>query len=580
MDNSLAIALSGLMTDRRIFGVIAAATLFCVAPRSDAEEQIPQRSARDSAHPDSSVAGELELLKQRIEELETAKRAHEDAARKLNQRLKELESAKMAHERATGILKQRIEGLETAKIAHRDKTPEDATRRIEQRVEELAKSKIAHEDATRTIIRQSFAQRASSINDYVDFSGSLEAGAFWAEDFDGVRNSNISFDTADLDFKIRVSDWVSGSLVLSYESGTNVLFPTTTGNEAFVDRLNVREGLITLGNTERFPFFGRAGRAVVPFGISTGDPVTSSLTLNDPLTIEVFETREDFIMFGFEGPTPPPPPPLPTTPVLGPPPVRPLLIDPLVRKLSTWLCSSLSCYPPPLKPVPPATPPTPLPPFTAAVYVYNGDTGGRDHIQHLGATLGYQTKGMFTRGRIPWAIDFDVDFNSSVFDSDFLAFEYGSFLDQIGDVPGMAAHLKSNLGPVALIVEWNGAIDNATFTAFKDDSKQAFSIRPSTWQVEFAYQFDFNPSVEAIGAQGTYFVVGYSESEDLAGVKRVIDGDRVGFVPERRLNVGLGEWVVPGFRVAVEYSHEWDYSATPGTGNSADGIFGQLTYEW
>ncbi|MGQ0656974.1 MAG: hypothetical protein ACT4NU_02590 [Chromatiales bacterium] len=602
-------AFLGLVKNSGMLGFIAAATLFCVADRSGAEEQIPQPSSRNSGDAESSVAREVELLKQRIEELEAAKLTHEDATRTLNQRIEELEAAKLAHEKATSRLNRRLDELETARVADKDATDEYATltsdqrigeleaakvaekgatdedvRTLDQRVEELEKAKIAHEDATRSIIRQSFAERGSSINDYVDFSGTLEALAFRAEDFAGVRESDVLFDTADLDFKIRVSDWVSGSLVLSYEPGTDVLFPTTTGDEAFVDRINVREGFITLGNTERFPLFGMVGRAVVPFGISTGDPVTSALTLIDPLTIEVFETREDFIMFGFEGPTPPPPPPLAATPVPRPPPVRPLLVNPLVRKLSTWLCSSLSCYPPPPKPVPPAVPPTSLPPFNAAVYFYNGDTadGGGDHIEHLGGTLGYRTKGMFSPGRIPWAIDFDVDFNSSVFDSDFLAFEYGPFLNQIGFVPGMAAHLKSNLGPAGLIFEWNGAIDDATFT---DDLGQAFSISPGSWQIQFAYQFDFNPSVVEIGAQGTYFVVGYSESEDLAGARRLI-GDplmptRVGFVPEKRLNVGVGEWVLESLRVAVEYSHAWDYSiAEGGTGNSADGIFGQLTYEW
>ncbi len=575
------------MKDCRILGFIAAATLFCVAGRSDAEEQIPQPSSRDSGHPESSIAGELELLKQRIEELETAKRAHEDAARTLNQRLKELETAKMAHERATGILKQRLEGLEAAKIVRDDAIPEDATRTFKQRIEELEKAKIAHEDATRTIIRQSFAERASSINDYVDFSGSLEALAFRSEDLlSGVRESNILFDTADLDFKVRVSDWASGSLVLSHEPGTESVAFTSRGDEAFVDRINVREGLITLGNTERFPLFGRAGRAVVPFGISTGDPVTSTLSLIDPLTIEAFETLEDFIMLGFEGPTPSPPPPLAATPTPTPALVRPLLLRPLVRGLSTWLCAYISCYPPPPKPVPPAIPPTSLPPFTAAVYFYNGDTFdvGGDHIEHMGATLGYQTKGRFSRGRIPWSIDFDVDVNSSVFDSNFLAFEYRPFLDQIGFVPGMAAHLKSNIGPIALIVEWNRAIDDAAFT---DDLGQAFSIRPGAWQVQFAYQFDSNPSVVEIGAQGTYFVLGYSESQELAGVTRLL-GDplmptpiRTGFVPEKRLSAGVGEWVLDGLRVALEYSHNWDYSiGEGGTGKSADGMFMQLTYEW
>jgi hypothetical protein len=91
-----------------------------------------------------------------------------------------------------------------------------------------------------------------------------------------------------------------------------------------------------------------------------------------------------------------------------------------------------------------------------------------------------------------------------------------------------------------------------------------------------------------IGAQGTYFTIGYSESSDLAGVSRIFDPlapipvvTRVGFVPEKRLSVGIGEWVLDGLRVALEYSYVIDYDeAEGGTGNDANGVFWQLTYEW
>src|SRR6185295_2716054 len=120
---------------------------------------------------------------------------------------------------------------------------------------------------------------------------------------------------------------------------------------------------------------------------------------------------------------------------------------------------------------------------------------------------GYRTKGVVERWCYPWTLDVDVDFNSSVFNSKFLRFEYRNFLDQIGSVPGMAAHIKSSLGPVALVLEWNAAIDNASFT---DDLGQPVDIRPEAWQIQVAYQFDWNPSVEIIGKQGTYVAVGYS----------------------------------------------------------------------
>jgi hypothetical protein len=58
---------------------------------------------------------------------------------------------------------------------------------------------------------------------------------------------------------------------------------------------------------------------------------------------------------------------------------------------------------------------------------------------------------------------------------------------------------------------------------------------------------------------------------------------RVGNVPERRLSAGVGEWVLDGLRIALEYSPVIDYGTDPttgATGNSADGVFRQVTYEW
>ena len=96
-----------------------------------------------------------------------------------------------------------------------------------------------------------------------------------------------------------------------------------------------------------------------------------------------------------------------------------------------------------------------------------------------------------------------------------------------------------------------------------DDAGTPISMQPEAWQIQVAYQFDWNPYVEVIGAQGTYVVFGYSESQDLAGVMKDVargaDVVRVGNVPEKRLSAGVGEWVMDGLRVAFEYSHVVDY---------------------
>ena len=196
-------------------------------------------------------------------------------------------------------------------------------------------------------------------------------------------------------------------------------------------------------------------------------------------------------------------------------------------------------------------------------------------------------------------MDFAVNYTSSVFDSRFLEFEYFGFLDQIGYVPGMAAHVSSAFGPLSLIVEWNGALNNATFeNPIKNEmgeiEHELIDITPSAWQVSLGYQFDWNPSVIEVGAQGTYFAIGYSESYDLPGFTRDIDlrpifepeTIRFGSIPKKRFVVGMGEWVLDGLRVAFEYSRVVDYpkregsTGTVGTGNSADAVLGVVTYEW
>ena len=133
------------------------------------------------------------------------------------------------------------------------------------------------------------------------------------------------------------------------------------------------------------------------------------------------------------------------------------------------------------------------------------------------------------------------------------------------------------------MLEWNGAIQPAEFI---DDAGTPVSITPEAWQIALNYQFDWNPAVENIGAQGTYLAVGYSHSSDLAGVTRIVDplnpvALRVGNVPEQRFSIGIGEWVLDGLRIAIEYSHVIDYDEQEGgTGNSANAYLMQMTYEF
>ncbi len=538
------------------------------------------KHAADDISEITRVTEMLQAQNRAIEALQAQNRA-------LAKRLAELEAAQ--HERAQKQAKAENQPRR-AEVESADQ------KQLEQRVKKLETEKTAQEEATRSIIREALSTLGSKINESVDFGGTLEVLAGWAEDFSGRDDSVIRLDTLEFDFEVQVNDWTLGSFIIEYDDGANAIFPTSEDFELSVDRINIDTASLTIGDPQRFPLFVTAGRQIVPFGISTGDPVADVLTIEDPLTVEVFEMREDAILFGVAFPTPPL---TPATPPVTPPPVKPLVINPLISSLMRGLGYS----PPPKRPAPP-TPmtPTPVPPlFNAGFYLFNGDTfSGKGESKfspsdHFGGTVGFRTKGYCGRpydllgaeGRrrwwevfCPWSIDVDVDYTNSVFDSRFLEFEYERFLNQIGFVPGMAGSVKATLGPVSLVGEWNGAIDDARFI---DDSKKLVSIRPSAWQISLGYQFDWNPWVEAIGSQGTYLAIGYSESHDLAGVTRSIFGEpiRVGFAPKRRFLVSVGEWVLDGVRFSLEYSHNVDYSKSEGgTGNSANGVFSQLTYEW
>ena len=458
--------------------------------------------------------------------------------------------------------------------------------KLEQRVSELEVAKTAQEDSVRSIIQDSLSKTGSKINEFVTFGGAIEVLGGRSSDFTGAKKDSIILNTAELDFEIRVNDWMLGALQLQYDNGTSLLFPTNTGFVTGVDRITVDRATVFVGDVQRFPLFLKAGRDVLPFGISTGNPRTDTLSIESPLTTQVFEVRANSVSIGFALPTPeaaPPPPPFVS------PQVKPLVLAPLVGSLARY-----AGYIPrpfrPKAPTPTVFPPEP-PPFYGSLSVYDGNTSetpNRRFGSSMSASLGYRTQGScgvpykdLTDSWIcPWALDVSVDYISSVFDSQFLQQEYGTFLPQMGPVAGMAASARLNLGPFLLLGEWNGAIKRARFT---DDAGRQVNIAPSTWQVSLGYQFDWNPWVETIGAQGTYVSLGYSRSQGLAGVTQLIGGTptRVGFVPESRLILTAAEWVLEGARVLVEYSHNWDYPVSKGgTGRQADGIFVALTYVW
>ncbi len=534
----------------------------------------------------AAESDDVTTLKRAVEELKVQNR---DLAKRLANLEGEKPTRKAAtgrNEHATSVAQRPSEAVARPEQDDSQPSAQVNTPNLEQRVKELEIAKTAQEDSVRSIIRDSFAKTGSKINEFVTFGGAIEMTGGRSSDFSGRKKDAVQLSTAALDFEIKLNEWTVGNLIVQYDSGTSVLFPTNQGFNAGVDRLTVDRATVTIGDVQRFPLFAKVGRDVLAFGSSTGVHRADVLSIENPLTIEVFETRRNSVGIGFALPTPAAGPPMQST--INPP-VRPMVINPAFSAFAR----GIGYQPLPTRVKAPT--PTPIvparPPFYGSFDVYDGNTVdgiNRRFDSNYNARLGYQTGGHCgvpyddLKGSLvcPWGIDVSVDYISSVFDSTFLQSEYRNFLPQFGQIPGMAANLKMNFGRALLVGEFNTAIKTARFT---DDAGRRIGITPAAWQVALGYQFDWNPWVEVIGAQGTFVAVGYSRSHDLAGATLTTTGGptRVGFVPESRLTLTAAEWVLDGVKLALEYSHNWDYSTgRGGSGRQANGILLGITYSW
>src|ERR1700730_17147477 len=456
---------------------------------------------------------------------------------------------------------------------------------LEQRVKELEVGWAAQENATRQIIQNTLSKIGPNIKSNLALSGTSEALGSRSRDFEGTTRDTLALSTVELDFDVKLSEWLKGALVLSFDTGTGTIFPTSNLELApGVDRCTLDRAHIEIGDVTQFPITARVAFGSLPFGTTTGVQRLDTLSLVTPLTTEVFENRQTAAGLEFALPTPPlgPPPP----PVVVPP-VQPLVVAPLVRTFAQWL--GYTPLPPRAVRLVPVPPPVAPPPFYGSFLLYKGSENLAPHrtrIQDFNASLGFRTDGhcgvpydeLRSSLVCPWEIDVHVDYDTSVFDSRFLELAYAPF--QIGRVPGMAASAKARFGPFALVGEGNSAITEARFVDGPNTPTNPGTprnITPMAWQFSFAYQFDWNPWITEIGQQGDFISVAYSGSKDLAGVADRINGARTGFVPQRRLSVTAGEWPMDALKLSVEYSVDWDYPrSSGGTGDVGRGVVGQM----
>ena len=82
----------------------------------------------------------------------------------------------------------------------------------------------AQENATRQIIRDLLLKTGPKINSLLSLSGVIEGVASRTGSFTGPTQDNAALlGTAELDFDVKLSDWLTGALVLHFDNGTGAI---------------------------------------------------------------------------------------------------------------------------------------------------------------------------------------------------------------------------------------------------------------------------------------------------------------------------------------------------------------------
>ena len=307
------------------------------------------------------------------------------------------------------------------------------TDRIKRLEEQVARQRGGEVEEGKSFLR--------TLTDHVELSGLVEVEAnSWSVDDNGFYEdddgSDFALATVEIGLDAKISEWSSAHILLLYEEGEED------------DHIIVDEGTITLGNMDKFPLYLSAGKMYVPFGSFETNMIS------DPLTLEMGETRDTSILFGFESGS-----------------------------------------------------------FRGSLYAFNGDInkeGKNDDIDTYGANLGY----IYINDNI--SFDVTLDYISNLADTDGIGdYLTDNGIDEINDyVDGITVHGHISMGPFTLIGEYLTALDDFENTeiAFKGGGAE-----PESWNIELGYTTElFNREMTfALGYQGTDEAVAFGLPEEL-----------------------------------------------------------------
>ncbi|MBF0193822.1 MAG: LbtU family siderophore porin [Magnetococcales bacterium] len=153
---------------------------------------------------------------------------------------------------------------------------------LENTSQELVKAKKDIAKATQDIdaVSLKFDNGKRFLPEGVTIGGAVEIEASHGKEYDGTEANDLTLATVELSFEAQLNDWMSTNFALLYEDP---------------DPINVDTATVTIGNSEKSPFYVTTGLMAAPFGSY------ETQLLSDPLTLAMGESGgEVLVLVGAE----------------------------------------------------------------------------------------------------------------------------------------------------------------------------------------------------------------------------------------------------------------------------------------
>jgi hypothetical protein len=337
----------------------------------------------------------------------------------------------------------------------------------------------------------------SFLKEYVQFNGLIEFGGVWAINDEGkgghVSEKDLGIPAAELMLQARLNQWVDAGMFLLYRKPTFAAAVQESG-------LDLDVGVVTIGNTNKFPVYFTGGIFYLPFGgLLTHIP--DNPLVDQPLTMALGEMREEAVLLGI-----------------------------------AYQGLSLSGYV-----------------FKSEINEFGDDS--------LTGNFGFNAKCEFGQKKGLAGI-IGASYISNLADSEGLREKLGAKgISRVKNrIPGCDVYCSLHYGKYSLDMEYMTSL--RSFAPNEIETWQRDGARPSVWNIEFGYNFNWGKNLE--------IVLKYSGSNQAEGL---------GY-PERRLGINFNQSIFEGVVGSLGYFNDQfgDHDIKGREGRHM--VFGQIAVEF